>query len=295
MPLAKDQNAEECIKLLVGQRQIYNSAKIIRRFRVYFVIVVSVLFPAILLFYPAIKLQLSAISGCILIINFLLKGFENSKIKKAAIIQEEFDVLIFGLPWNKVMVGNKVSKEDIIEANRKFSVDRGKLNNWYSINDDIYYPLNVLVCQRTNLSWDYRLKIRYSILLFAITLLYFILGITYAIFIEMTVLDYALLIFLPAVSSFVLGIDTGRNHLTLSNEKKKKVHELNDLIDTLINQKKDEQWIIEKCRQYQDVIFHSRCKDAIVPNLFYKLLRRKFEDEMKETVNDYANTIKANG
>lgn len=66
-----------------------------------------------------------------LLIAYQIEKLESGYIEKGAKIQEKFDINLFNIRWNNVLVGNQISPEDIRDFSSEFKGDEEKLKNWY--------------------------------------------------------------------------------------------------------------------------------------------------------------------
>lgn len=110
------QNEQKPIMYLAAQRQLYSEAK--RLNNLFFDI--SVLFPFLLSIMQFIFDENELLNVCIQLMSILvfIAGIKiNSIIKKkkidAAMIQQQFDVYVYDVPWDKKLFGKKVGYESI--------------------------------------------------------------------------------------------------------------------------------------------------------------------------------------
>src|SRR5699024_3378255 len=68
----------------------------------------------------------------------------------AAFVQEEFDTYVFDMPWN-AWAAEHPSPMCIAEAADRYRGNRTK--DWYPDTGTVARPLDVLICQRSNLGW----------------------------------------------------------------------------------------------------------------------------------------------
>jgi len=283
--ISSQQNLDHNIDLLIAQRYYYSQAKKFRNFRITISIAFALISPFIIFYISDWVTIIGSIGGAWALIGYLFKKLlENSNIEKAAKIQEEFDTSLFKINWNKLMVGEKISHEDIGYAKRKFKGDIEKLKNWYSDVLEFPYPIDVLLCQRSNLVWDWRLKRKYSIAIFIIALLYFIITIILSSILDLKVSEYILGLFLPALSGYFIAIDEGIDHFKASRKRKNLENKLNDLSEVALSDSNSLN--LDDLRQIQDCIFEFR-KGPMVADFFYWLFRDDFENNMKNALVDF--------
>jgi hypothetical protein len=198
LSVTENQNSPENLRLLAAQRHLYTQAKRLHLWCVAGTVGLAAIAPLIFLVWPGSKKVLAILGGIWTVTSRLvLEGIEAKKIKQAAAIQEQFDVGLFGLSWNRTLVGNKVKPELIHSAARDFHGNQEKLKNWYADPGNIPRPLSILLCQRTNLVWDWRLRRHCAWGISLATLALFGLGIILAVVTNQTIIDYILALTLP--------------------------------------------------------------------------------------------------
>lgn len=285
MGIAEDQNSPDNLRLLAAQRHLYTQAKRLHFWCVGGTVGLAATAPLVFLVWPASRTALAILGGVWTIISrLILEGVEANKTKQAATIQEQFDVDLFGLPWNRTLVGNKVKPELIHSAARSFHGDQEELKDWYADSGDIPRPLSTLLCQRTNLVWDWRLRRHYAWGISLATLALFSLGIILAVVTNQTVVDYILALFLPALAAILKGIEISRDHFKIAAEKEKVEKELSALWERGL---KNPGLISEDhCRRIQDYIYVLRSQGPLVPDQWYAWLRDKYRIDMQLTVKE---------
>lgn len=284
--ISSNQNSEHHITQLIAQRFFYSKAKKIRNIRIIISILFALLTPVIIYIWPETITIIGIIAGLwVLASYFLNKLFENVNINKAAIIQEEFDIDLFKLPWNDVLVGNKISPEEISYAQKQFKGDVSKLRNWYKGISEFPYPIDVLLCQRSNLVWDWRLKRTYSIVIFFILIIYFVFTLIFSSILNLELAEYLLGLLIPALSGYFMGIEEAVEHRKGSSKSKKLEETINKLSDNL------ELLNIEKLRQIQDCIFNFR-KGPLVLDWFYFFHRNTYEENMISALDSFKNKLR---
>lgn len=285
------QNNKENIRLIAAQRYLYSKAKKLRIIRVAGSLFLALIMaPLTIIFFPDFNVGLGILSSIWLVVMFLLNHFESRTTKTAATIQEQFDTTVFGLDWNKFLAGNKVSPEIIVNARGKYKADMSTLNNWYGDLNEIPKTMGILLCQRSNLVWDWRLR-RYFGWKIIICLLFLIgLDFTIAYYTKITTKDFILGLFLPSLSAIIIGVHETKEHFEIANGKEKLEGQLTSLLDLIIE---EQQTVgIKELRQIQDKIYELRKKVALIPDWWYNMLKGEFENDMQNSLNIYKEKIK---
>lgn len=279
--IAAEQNKPERIELLRAQRLFYGRAKFYQNsFALCALLlpVAGVIFGGI---YPAIGPFLGLGSILVLLLEVgVISYMQSQDSRRGAKLQEQFDTEVLKLDWNRWVAGSKVDAEDIraITSRPLLEAERKRLLDWYE-PDVSSLPLEVgrLICQRTNVTYDMRIRKRYSgILLGSVTVLVILL--TAAGLLQgLTANDLILVLYLPAlpIVAFVL-----REHGKQKNT-----------IETLVTLKSEVDQLWEKAlsgvsfdvltagsRALQDSIFRHRANNPLMFDWLYDCLRIENED-----------------
>ncbi|EOP43921.1 S-4TM family putative pore-forming effector [Bacillus cereus] len=281
--MLEKQNSEENIELLRAMRYCYNKSKIFYAVRISISILIPILSISIYLFNRGSTgtsntgVWFSVIGSIWLLIAYQIEKLEGGYIEKGAKIQEKFDINLFNIRWNNVLVGNQISPEDIRDFSSKFKGDEEKLKNWYGGLSSKHFYVNVILAQRSNLMWAISLKRNFSILLFTVSVLYLFLTIAFGFFVNMSMQEYIIKILLPSMSILIYGFKT-------SDELKKQSNKLEALGNSIIS-KFDTGNLSEinasACREYQDAIFvYNRIRSILIPEWLYWLRQQKDDEKM---------------
>lgn len=292
--IVAEQNQPERIKLLRAQRLFYARAKLCQNS---FTILALVL-PAVgLLFgasFPQIRPFLGAGSILVLLLEVgVFSRVQRADCKRGAKVQEQFDTEVLRLDWNRLVAGAKVDAEEIreITTSPPTAAELDSLKNWYEpVIDELPLQVGRLICQRTNLAYDLRVRRRYASLLLwsAIALFVGLMGVS--LYQGLTVNDLILqtLPLLP-FAAFAL-----REH-----------RKQGDTIETLETLKAEVEKLWEKAlggassaeltlgsRAIQDAIFRHRASAPLVVDWLYGWLRKKEEDVTHHAAQQLVATAK---
>jgi hypothetical protein len=274
--IAARQNTSWSLQLLAAQRQLYTEAKRWRRLRAWSVAAVAIVGVAATLFAPELLRFVGAVGAALALVQWLAGIVEKQRSKSAANVQEQFDTIVLGLPWNPVLAA-KGDAEDVIAAAARHQGDRATLANWYSIPAGVPHPLDVLLCQRTNLRWDAALRRAYANTI-VIGLVALICTVLIIVAIRGLTLFETFLALLPSVGAVLLGAEAvraHRQHSTAQLELKRKVEVLWERARTRPRAVR-----ISDLRSLQDGIYQLRVVAPPVPDGYYWRKRDQFEREM---------------
>jgi hypothetical protein len=117
----------------------------------------------------------------------------------------------------------------------------------------------------------------------------FVGGVVTAIATDQKLVDYILRFFNPSLSVLALGLETTWAHFEISNNKQTKEKLINGIWESV---KKDPGTLtLEECRQLQDYIFLLRSLDPLVPNWWYRILRRGYDRDMREAIEEFKREV----
>ena len=280
MSILERQNSPANLQLLAAQRHLYAQAKKLQHWRMIGTVGIAAIAPLALLLVPSSKPFMAVIGGLWLLVSRLVfEGLETKKVKQAANVQEQFDVTLFDIPWNRILVGDKLTPELVSAAHRAFSGDRDMLKNWYPDTGNLPYPLDVLLCQRSSLVMDWRLRRHYAVGISVLTVLLFSAGVVLAVVTNQSLLDYVLALLLPSLAALLRGVEVAKKHFEVAAEKEKTEKEVSNLWESGLRDPGSVSK--EQCRHVQDCIYVFRSRGPLVPDQWYTWLRERYEIDME--------------
>lgn len=287
--ISVEQDKPKSLELLAAMRYFYSKSKAIRLFRISITTLLPIISILSLNFFPSFKLPLAFFSALWILFNqFLFQKIETKRVKNGAKLQEAFDVKLFKLEWNDILVGDKTSTEDIISSSQKFSGDRKKLLSWYQGLESEDHFSNVLSAQYENLAWGIKLRRFYSIILLTVFIIYLLILFTVSFFYDYSVQTLLLSFMIPSQPLLLHLYSTYNAH-------EKWCKESETITFKIINQMNDsssatEESIMNKCRRYQDYIFLSRCDSNTVPDKIYWFKQNTYDKLMKKVNEFHSNS-----
>lgn len=274
------QNAPWSIQLLAAQRQLYTEAKRWRRLRAWSVTAFAIIGVGATLLAPDLLKVLGPVGAVLAVVQWAASVFEKQRTKTAANVQEQFDTSVYPLDWNPIL-GPKADAEDVVAAASRFKGDRTMLADWYSIPDAVPRPLDVLLCQRSNLRWDAALRRAYANRVSLGLVALFLAIVAAGLARELSLMEFAFAC-LPSVGAFLFGLETIRGHRQHGSaqvELKAKLENAWGVART-----KPRSLRATELRAIQDRIYHLRVAAPPVPDTFYWRKRDQFEWEMRLAV-----------
>ncbi len=283
----KEQNNSDNIKLLKAMRYYYSKAKNIK----IFVLAVSIIIPVLFMTYrylkniEQIKFEISMIlisTGLVwIIISYFFDRWANKLIMNGSKIQEKFDVKVFKLNKNDVLVIDDINEETIHDGEKNYIGEESILRDWYGDNyQNAPHFLKVLIAQRMNIMWGNELKQKFKYFIYTLFSLSIIIPILIASTKELSINDTILFLVFPMIPLYFIAL---RSMLSIKKQincnesiNKKILKDCEDINEETIN----------RCRQYQDYIFQeNRVNSVLIPDWFFNMVRDKMNQKLIETNN----------
>jgi len=284
-----DQNKPDFKRLLAAQRISYSRAK---KMQIIDLIqnCISIISPFFVLFFlnEVTKNYFVVFSVFIFLLFVFIEKLHKLRTNEGANIQEQFDTKLFGLEWNKYQAGNTVNIDKIISLSKNYKED--DLKDWYSvqIKTEIIKNLAILLCQKTNLSYDTKLRNDFKNYFLIFSAIYYFILFLVLIFLKETVFN-AFIIVSPSLAFGMYGFNVYLNQNEIIKSKEELTQKIKELLEDYKTNKKVPQ--IGELRKIQDKIFELRTKPNKIPDWFYNKHREHLEyvtDEMiKVLISDY--------
>lgn len=282
-----EQNRPERLELLRAQRLFYSRAKV---YQTLFALM-ALLLPAVgALFgagYPEIRPFLGLGSIVVLLLDVgVISRKQREDCKRGAKVQEQFDTEVLKLDWNRLVAGGRVDAEDVREITSKpmTDVDRQYLENWYEVViAKLPLPVGRIICQRTNVTYDMRVRKTYARILLGAAVLLFLVLTLLGLYQGIKVNDLILTMYLPALPLATFLLREHRKHddtietLTTIKAEVEKVWE-----QALTGTSFDE--LTRSSRALQDAIYRHRASNPLVVDWLYGRIRRRQEDLTRHAV-----------
>lgn len=281
--IAKNQNADANLQLLLAQRRLYSLAKFWSGVRGVGIGIVAVAAPILTAIYPEVAVPLASIAAVWYVLNHVLfKFLERHGATRGATTQEQFDATIFDMPTIAVR-DPRVLPEDLSRLtgslkrrNHSYSIE--KLRDWYPIQPNVPGRVAIAIAQRGNVAYTRRLLSWNAMLWFALLVAWAIVAIFIAILNGFTLATFLLVVAIPVLPPLVDALDEYREVREAGREREALANELQDAIESdLIEQIRPEQLLT-----WQSQLFALRRDAPLVPDWLYQLLRKRNEQQMSD-------------
>lgn len=285
-PINLRQEDPHAQRLLAGQSRLYTEAKHIRKFRLPVTFSLAALSVVAGLVFPDARPGLG-LAGALVSLGWSALAFSPERRKRmtAAATQEEFDCYVFDLPWKSSAVDHP-SATTIAEAAERYKGNR--LACWYPRTGPLPRPLDVLVCQRSNLGWGTASHRQYAA---------FLTGILVALFLVagavIWLVDDGIFLVLPLAAPAKELFELGRDHRTGAESKESAEAKVRKVWDQTLADPSPV--TLSDCRDIQDLILATRRNNASVPDWFDNRRRNTYETSMRQSTNYYIEQAIAAG
>jgi hypothetical protein len=285
--IPQEQNTQRKLDLLAAQRQLYSDAKNLQMISVVIGVPVVIAWSILVATLP----QLAVYAGLWGIIATFLELLVFSRLQKAtqekaAKIQQIFDCEVLQFNWASLNCGIRVEPEIIVDASNRFQRKHrnySALENWYPISVG-QLPIHQarIICQRSNIWWDAKLRRRYSkwiiIILITLSIIVFLIGLVGGLTIE----KFLLAVLAPLTPAFVLGLRQYTEH----NEAAARLDKLREnaeiLLQKAISKKLTQQDLEIESYSLQTQIYDNRRRSPLILDWLYSRLRREHEEQMNK-------------
>jgi hypothetical protein len=218
----------------------------------------------------------------------LFDRIQKDRLKRGAKLQEQFDTDVFGLPWNRFVTGAQVEHEDVRRLSAKpLSKKReAHFQAWYEVCVG-RLPLHLarLIGQRTNISYDARLRRRYGGWLLTLTLLFGVALLYVGLYKGLQFPDLIMTLVVPFLPMLTWAL-------------RERMQQANAAISlTNLNGEWDKIWtkalggadaaaLTAESRALQDSIYQHRERSPLVFDWVYSIFRSANEDEAHHAAED---------
>ncbi|WP_329211449.1 S-4TM family putative pore-forming effector [Streptomyces sp. NBC_00683] len=289
--ISEAQNTERSVRLLAAQRRLYQDAKLIHNIRLTIVLTAGAIGVSLALYFPAARAHIGFTSAAILLlISVLGSAREKRKSKEAASVQEEFDTSVFQLPWNSVL-SDRPTNALVVEAAHRHK--GGGLENWYGNTSTLVRPLDILVCQRSNLAWGVSSHRRWAAVIMSAMITWIAAIVLVCYFLQLSFASSMFAVVTPLVPTFREYIEMWRSNAESVQVKEKTESKISEIWESALEGRGLPS--IKKCREIQDRLCLIRQTNAIIPDWFYWIFRKKAEKVMRVSSNDYVDQARTRG
>lgn len=294
--ILETQNESFQIDQLLAQKNIYSNAKILQSILIFITIPLPIILAILIKTYPNIIDEKNWLFVLYLIIASLsekvIESFIDRFKKLAASIQEMFDLLVLQIEENETLNTINVDRE-IIRANSKNQRTNNKkvekVTNWYSLKiKDINTNIASILCQRTNIYYDFSVRKRYNWTMRILVIFTFLILLAISLENDINLKSFLIEVIIPSIPVFMFAY----KEINSNTESIDNLEHLKNLIEQNLNNININSNIEKSLlRKIQDRIYTNRILSPLVPDFIYVIIRPKLEDEMNYSVQQKVESL----
>lgn len=290
-PIAEAQNRPEQVRRVAAQAQAYSEAKKALWIRL---VVVGCLSVAVAVAAAAGRDggMIGTAGGILLLfLNAAAAHLQQRRSEFAASVQEAFDCDIFQLNWNDTLLLRRPSGQEVALVAERYAGSRHR--DWYPDVGEVLRPLDVLICQQSNVGWGAPVHRYWAYVIAGIAALF--AGILICLWAVLNIpFDRALGIFVaPFLPVIWEAIEMSVKNFVSAREKEEtQALILRDWDQSMASGKIPP---LSRCRSFQDAICLLRRRNAQVPDWFDKALRNRNERAMRTSADEMIEQAKRAG
>ncbi len=281
------QNEPEALGLAKAFRRRYAVARRWRQLRVGGGLMIGTVGVLLALLEPSTEQYVSAVAAAWLVFGrTVLDGYEQRQRRCGAVAQELFDTLVFELPWNSSAVGARPAPEDVRNWARRQSEEG--LHDWYADTRRARHPVDVLLCQRSIITWARQDHVTYAHLLRWAAGIAFMASIVIGVTLGLSLSEYLLRLGVPVLPACLDVLDIAKANAQVARTKS----QLERRADALLARAGASATApkIVECRELQDGIYATRILPG-VPNGMYAITRRERQKNMEDIVRHQVSAL----
>jgi hypothetical protein len=283
------QNETRALGLARAFRRRYAVARRWRLLRVGIGLLIGTVGVLVALLVPSTEEYVSAIAAAWLVFGrTVLDGYEERARRCGALAQELFDTRVFELPWNTSALGAPPAPEDVRNWGR--GQDDEDIREWYPDTRPARYPVDVLLCQRSIVTWARQDHATYADLLRWGAGLAFVATIVLGVVLGLSLGEYLLRIGVPVLPACLDVLDIAKANARVAESKAR----LEQRADLMLEGARASGTppMTGECRELQDGIHATRLLPG-VPSWMYAVTRGERQQNMEDVVRNQIATLPA--
>lgn len=282
------QNLPASMRLLRARSETYRRATRLQLVQIVATVVMPVAGAVLGLLVVETRPVVAALAICLTLVDIgLIDRAIKRRLKTAALICEKFDCDVLSIPWNRFAVGKAIEPEAIAEADRRWPKGDLELVDWYPRAVGMA-PLHLgrIICQRTNLWYDARLREHYSSALI-IGAVAIVVGLVIAgLASNLPFTDFVITVIVPSAPVLSWTLRDAFRQRDAAEAQKLARAEAEALWALVIGNGCDEAECTRRSREFQNSIFQRRVSNPLLFPLVYRYLRAGMEIDMNRGAVD---------
>jgi hypothetical protein len=288
--IAGRQNSTAALRLLLAQRRLYTRAKRWAFLRTIGISVIAVVAPILTAVSPRTSVVVGAVAaGWIFLARTLFVGREHRHSLSAAELQEQFDLLAFGMP-NLALRDPHVTPEQISDlvgsdAEALSAAKAEHLLDWYPLNSTVAGNFSVAIAQRANAAYSERLQHASANVWLGITVAWSVIAVIVSLQLGLKFSEFLLGVAVPLLPALLDVYEQWRTTRSAGVERQAMAAGIEQRV-------RDHSVTGQDLVVWQDQMYGLRCRAPQVPELVYRRTRKKNELAMSAAAAELAAAAK---
>ena len=283
--IPQEQMTQKQLERLAAQRQLYSDAKIIQAVLITLSVPFVIVWTLLAAVFPNLQVYVAFWGIAIVLLELvILNPWQKSLQEKAAKIQQLFDCDVLQMDWSNLNCGNRPEPEVIVEASSMFKrtdPDYSTLKNWYPASiGQLPMHLARIICQRSNCWWDAQLRRRYAVWGVVTVVGLVVIVVLVGLIGGLTLEKFFLVVLAPLTPAIVLAIRQYIEQTEAASKLDRLRERSEELWSQAIRGRATPQELTEESYKFQKEIYDCRCKNPLIFNWIYRLVRREQEEQM---------------
>jgi hypothetical protein len=277
--IAKRQDEDDSLHLLIAQRRLYSKAKKWLSFRLIGMGAIAILTPIIAFIWAHADVIVGAISGAwIFLGRTLFYSLEKGLSAKAAAVQEMFDIRVFKMPHLADRTPVPTLEEIAAITGADNTIMRQAKNEhlleWYAINPSDSGLTAVAICQRINTSYSKSLLNTTSKVWLGLIVFWSLFLVAFSIYLRLPIDTFLLAVMLPLLPAFLDKWEFWKGFRKAENQREAMTQEIEAKIKN--NSVSGGDLLLWQARMYE-----LRRDMPLVPDRVYSFMRNINERSMR--------------
>jgi hypothetical protein len=299
LPIMNDitskQSQPELVALLRARDRTYHAAKSTQGRLVFVTIGLAVMSVLLAPAIPQIRPYLAFAALLLLMLDTgIIERLQKDRVKRGAKLQEEFDTKVLDMPWNRFVAGTMVDHEDVRAASVKLLSPKreSQIASWYEpCVGEVPVSFARLICQRTNISYDARLRKKYGNALLYGTIILGVLLLLVGLGFKLDLSELLLSVAVPFCPILNWTLREQRKQVDTANALSTLKSEFEKVWDKALAGAAPTE-LDKGSRELQDAIYQHRASAPLVFDWVYDRFRSGNEDEARHAAQRLVSQAK---
>lgn len=275
------QNTPDALVIARAFRRRYTLARRWRLMSVGVGLLIGTLGVLVALLVPGTSDYVSATAAAWIVFSrTVLAANEQRQRRHGATAHELFDTEVFRLPWSSSVARDQPAPEDVRNWGRKQSEEG--LQDWYSDARPARHPVDVLLCQRSTITWARQDHSTYAQLLRWTVGVGLVGTVILGVNLDLSLGQYLLRLGIPVLPAALDVLDIAKTNAEVAAAKTRLEKEADALLRRACTTATPP--TVTECRDLQNGIYGTRLRPG-VPDYVYKITRARRQENMDETVH----------